>query len=194
MKRHAFALALAVLPFLAAASPTVVFSSLGSPTGDSYMVSPGNVPAFRFTPTQTGALTGFRLSMFNAGSVGPTAYALELRADDGGQVGASLASFEGLSAGVPFWNQAGELSSVTAHGEAITAGTAYWLLATSAGSLAWTAADVAPSPAYLNGRYWSDFGPGAFEVEAQAQPVPEPVPLAALGLGLASLIRRGRRA
>ena len=208
MDRPVFArLSLVAMILGAALSASAVdaFSNLeGTYDKTGSVVSPYATVGFRFASALTGPLTGFRASMNNLSTTdgAPRAFAFSLytsTADD--RLGTLLGSYAGLSTGKAYNRAKKEIASVAASGPTLTAGTSYWLVATSQEQLVWNWVDhgVTMPTTYTiseGAANYGNYNAGAFSVQvgsaSRVNPVPESASMAALGLGVLALVRRRR--
>ena len=201
--RSASVLVIASAALAASAQATAYssFSSSGAYNANAgYSVGPNGgvdrMPGIQFTSGESGTIASFTLAMNNLNAVGPQGYSLGLYADDGSnRLGVLLGTYPGTSTGVTGFGSDYPVSTVPATTPAlVVAGAKYWLVASSASSLAWrysSVAGVGPTYAGSAGTYGTGV-PTAFSVSVN--PTPEPSALAALGLGAVGLLRRRKRA
>lgn len=178
------------------AHATDAYSNLAGPfvtTGQT--VAPTLSIGFQFTSGLTGALSSLSVAI---GSVDPNApaqpFALSLYADNAGTLGTLLGSYSAMTN--EYFGTAAALDVVPASGVTLTAGTSYWLVATTTSDVVWNyvdAAGTAKQPGYFafeDFPVYTTLQSSAFSV--QANPVPEPTTFVALGLGVLGFLRRRR--
>jgi hypothetical protein len=192
-------LALATAMSGAADAAIVIYSNFGP--GDSFNENAGypfgspaivNPPehavGFQFTAAQTGFMTSIDLATINLDGIAKDSF-FTLYADNGANdIGAALETVT-IAATTPT-GLAERLSGVAAGSTLLTAGTKYWMIATSpgAGELAWNLSN------YAIGNRWSDgvVSQNSILGVLRINGVPEPGTFTLLGIGLFgfSLARR----
>lgn len=165
--------------------------------GSSWFINPTQTQGFQFTTTATGILTGLQIAMNNVSTAdGRAAFSVGLYANSGTDtLGTLLGTYSGASTGANYQTATSALASVAVGGSpvTITAGSKYWLVASSGNFLAWNTSLSGRARHYQagSGYYFDGSTSSAFSV--QVNPVPEPVTSLALGLGAMALIRNRRK-
>jgi hypothetical protein len=156
----------------------------------------------KFTPSTTGTLSQIILALEYV--AGPNAGTVSLRADNAGVPGATLESFSVSSLPPSDSNFHTPLDLVSVTQPALSAGTPYWIVAstTIASSLSWmfnnTSATASHATSFDGGTTWvaNNDTQGAFRVTENLRVttgVPEPSTLALLSIGLGAFASKRLR-